>query len=158
MTELPEHLKEANQKWEASKEKLREYLHNADTYSWGRITGPLQFLYRLVHESNYGWHIDLETGKYKSRNRGEILMLIVGELAEAHEASRRNLNDDKVQEYEGYIVELVDTLIRVLDELGRYEAETKIDVSQIFRKKMLYNAVRKDHTFAHRLTANGKKV
>lgn len=48
-------------------------------------------------------------------NVAEKLMLIVSEVSEGMEADRKNLKDDKLQEYDGLIVELADTVIRCAD-------------------------------------------
>ena len=53
---------------------------------------------REIHEDNVtaGWWTDLETGLKKERNVGELLMLVVTEIAEATEGYRKDLMDDKL--------------------------------------------------------------
>ncbi len=62
-----------------------------------------------------GWYIDPATGKQKDRNFGEVLMLMTSELAEAMEADRKDLMDDKLPDRPGQEVELADDLIRIGD-------------------------------------------
>ncbi len=70
--------------------------------------------------------------------RSEALMLIVSELSEALEAIRKDLMDDKLPEYKGEHVELVDALIRILDYAGGYG----VDLDTILEKKLSFNATR----------------
>jgi NTP pyrophosphatase (non-canonical NTP hydrolase) len=62
------------------------------------------------------------------RNRGEMLMLIVTELAEAMEAYR-------MQDKENFNEEIADTFIRLFDLCGGL----KIDIEKEIHKKMLHN-------------------
>jgi hypothetical protein len=71
-----------------------------------------------VHAANEKWWTDLETGKPKQRNVGEMLMLMVSELAEAMEGDRKDLMDDKLPHRKMLEVELADALIRGLDLAG----------------------------------------
>lgn len=107
----------------------------------------------VVHEANAKWWRDLETGEPIKRNFGELIALAHSELSEALEGHRKNLMDDKLPHRPMVEVELADTMIRILDTargLG-------MDLGGAMAEKMLYNAVRVDHTAAHRLTENGKK-
>lgn len=63
---------------------------------------------------------------------------MVSELSEALEADRKNLKDDKLTEYDGLEVELVDALIRIFDFCGG----NGIDINTIIEKKLLYNQSR----------------
>ena len=65
------------------------------------------------------------------RNRGEILMLVVTELAEAMEAYRR-------KEDENFREEIADAFIRLLDLCGGL----KIDIEQEIQKKASKNLTR----------------
>lgn len=107
----------------------------------------------VCHEANLKWWHDPETGEKLNRNRGELLMLIVSEIAEAMEGERKNLMDDKLPHRKMAEVELADALIRIFD----YAAGFGYDISGAFWEKMQYNATRKDHTHEERLKENGKK-
>lgn len=82
----------------------------------------LDHLCRDVHLDNLarGWWTDMHTGDsiMETRNRGEIMMLIVSELSEASEGLTLNRNDDKLPDFPMYDVELADTAIRLFDLLG----------------------------------------
>lgn len=112
----------------------------------------LNELAKCVHEANAKWWHDAD-GNRISRNKGELLMLMVSELAEAMEGERKNLQDDKLPHRKMAEVELVDTLIRVFD----YAAGFGYDLDGAFREKMQFNAVRIDHTHEARAQANGKQ-
>ena len=77
-----------------------------------------------IHGSNVaaGWYSDLQTGAdvRKTRNRPEMLMLAVSELAESAEAAdgAEVLMDDKLPNLPMYAVELADFTIRQLDQIG----------------------------------------
>lgn len=87
------------------------------------------------------------------RNVGELLMLVVSELAEALEGDRKNLQDDKLPHRKMFEVELADAVIRILDIAGGFQ----LDIGGAFEEKMVYNAQRADHSIAHRLSDGGKK-
>lgn len=107
----------------------------------------------IVHEANAKWWTDLETGQPIKRNVGELLMLVVSELAEAMEGDRKGLNDDKLPHRKMFEVELADVLIRVFDIAGGIG----LDLGHAFTEKMAYNAVRHDHTIKGRAAEGGKK-
>lgn len=107
----------------------------------------------VVHEANARWWHDLHTGKPIERNFGELIALAHSELSEALEGHRKNLKDDKLPHRPMVEVELADTVIRILDTargLG-------MDLGGAMAEKMLYNAVRVDHTAEHRKSEHGKK-
>lgn len=79
-----------------------------------------------------------EIESVKKAYKGQQLMLIVSELSEALEADRKDLKDDKLPEYNGIDVELVDAEIRILDYMGAYG----INNEEILKKKLEYNATR----------------
>lgn len=113
----------------------------------------LNDLAKRCHESNAKWWRDPETHAPIVRNRGEMLMLIVTELAEAFEGERKNLMDDKLPHRRMPEVEMADAVIRILD----YSHGLGYDIGGAFVEKMAFNAVRKDHTDEERLKPNGKK-
>jgi len=100
-----------------------------------------------------GWHTDLNTGKLKERNRAEMLMLIVSEVAEAMEGERKGLMDDKLPHRPMAEVEMADAVIRIADYCGRWG----YDLAGAIVEKMAYNANRPDHKIENRLKEGGKK-
>jgi NTP pyrophosphatase (non-canonical NTP hydrolase) len=104
------------------------------------------------HIANYKWWHD-ENGNKLTRNKGEMLMLMVSEISEAMEGERKSLMDDKLPHRSMAEVELADALIRIFD----YAAAHSYDLEGAFQEKMAYNATRRDHTHAARAEANGKK-
>jgi len=105
------------------------------------------------HEANKNWWLDLNTMERKERNVGELLMLIVSELAEAMEGHRKNLMDDKLPHRSMLEVELADAMIRIFD-LG---AGLGLDLGGAFTEKMEFNAHRADHKIEQRKADGGKK-
>lgn len=76
---------------------------------------------------NAGWWTNIRTGEsllgvdengVARRNFGELLMLVVSELAEAAEGAEGGLMDDKLTHRRMFEVELGDFIIRVLDIAG----------------------------------------
>jgi len=61
--------------------------------------------------------------------------------------------DDHIPNRRMAEVELVDTIIRILDYAGAFG----YDLQGAFDDKMAYNASRADHTHAARQSANGKQ-
>lgn len=108
---------------------------------------------RTCHQANDKWWRDPATGEQIERNKGELLMLIVSEVAETMEGERKNLMDDKLPHRKMAEVELVDVLIRVFDYAGAYG----YDLDGAFTEKMNFNAVRHDHQAEAQLRADGKK-
>lgn len=106
-----------------------------------------------VHSANQKWWTDMNTGSPLKRNKGELLMLIVSEVAEAMEGERKNLMDDKLPHRKMAEVELADALIRILD----YSAGFGYDIQGAYEEKMKYNQTRIDHSHEARQSANGKK-
>ena len=105
------------------------------------------------HTANAKWWRDLVTDERINRNKGELLLLIVSEVAEAMEGERKNLMDDKLPNRRMAEVELADALIRIFDYAGAFG----YDLAGAYTEKMAFNAQRADHTHAARLGANGKK-
>lgn len=107
----------------------------------------------LCHQDNQHWWHDPATGERLNRNKGELLMLIVSEIAEAMEGERKGLMDTHLPHRKMVEVELADTLIRIFDYAGAYG----YDIEGAFWEKKAYNANRTDHKAEARLAANGKK-
>ncbi|WP_245422901.1 hypothetical protein [Rhizobium sp. S9] len=104
-----------------------------------------------------GWYTDLATGREKERNLGEMLMLIVSEVAEAMEGERKSkpgkvLMDDKLPNRPMAEVELADAMIRI----GDLAAFLGYDLGGAIVEKMAFNASREDHKIENRLKAGGK--
>lgn len=78
----------------------------------------LNLLAQLVYILNHKWWHDLITGEKLERNNGELIMLIISELAEAMEGERKDLMDDKLPHRKMAEVEIADVVIRVLDFAG----------------------------------------
>ena len=105
------------------------------------------------HRANDKWWRDPVTKAYVDRNIGELLMLIVCELAEACEGDRKDVMDNHLPHRKMFDVELADALIRIFDLAGAHE----IDLDTVFAEKMLYNRTRIDHTLEARAAEGGKK-
>jgi NTP pyrophosphatase (non-canonical NTP hydrolase) len=103
--------------------------------------------------ANDHWWRDPATGEPVERNMGEMLMLVVSEIAEAMEADRKQLMDDKLPHRNGVEVELADALIRIFDIAGHLE----FDLEGAYREKMEYNRTRYDHSKEARLASGGKR-
>jgi hypothetical protein len=69
-----------------------------------------------------GWWTNLATGERKTRNFGELLMLMVSEIGEIPNSARErnNVMDDKLRGRLMFEVEIADFLIRLWDTAGAY--------------------------------------
>lgn len=117
------------------------------------MQSPLNRMAREIHADNARWWHSLETGARIDRNKGELLMLIVSEIAEAMEGERKNLMDDKLVNRPMVEVELADAIIRIMDYAGAFN----LDLDGAVREKRSYNATRADHQAEARLAPGGKK-
>jgi NTP pyrophosphatase (non-canonical NTP hydrolase) len=104
------------------------------------------------HAANMKWW-KRSDGMTIQRNKGELLMLIVSEIAEAMEGERKELMDDKLPYRRMAEVELADALIRIFDYAGAHG----YDIEGAYREKTAYNARREDHTHESRARAGGKQ-
>jgi NTP pyrophosphatase (non-canonical NTP hydrolase) len=102
-----------------------------------------------------GWWTDLDTGESLAgrRNVGELLMLIVSEIAEAMEGHRKGLKDTHLPDRPMVEVELADALIRIADLGGALG----LDLGGALVAKLEYNACRADHRPENRRLAGGKR-
>lgn len=117
------------------------------------IASAWQYLQDECHRQAASWWKDPATGEPLNRNVGELLMLCVSELAEALEAHRKGLQDDKLPHRRGIEVELADCVIRIADMAGGLG----LDVGGAIAEKLKYNAAREDHKPENRVKAGGKK-
>ena len=113
----------------------------------------LNDLSKFIHLNNYQWWHHLQTAEPLDRNKGELLMLIVSEVAEAMEGERKGVMDNHLPTRKMSEVELADVLIRIFD----YAGAAGYDLSGALREKLLYNINRADHKPAARLADGGKK-
>lgn len=100
-----------------------------------------------------GWYRDPATGAKIKRNFGEVVMLMVTELAEAVEADRKGLMDDKLPGRPGQEVEFADCLIRMFDTA----VANDYNVPAAFLFKNRFNRKREDHKLENRGQAGGKR-
>lgn len=86
-------------------------------------TEELNKLAERCFQASYkaGWHTDLDTGELLDRNKGEMIMLVVSEIAEAMEGERKGLMDDHLPHRKMAEVELADAKIRLFDFAGRWK-------------------------------------
>jgi NTP pyrophosphatase (non-canonical NTP hydrolase) len=112
-------------------------------------------LQKYIHQTNVdtGWWSDLETGQPKKRNKLELLMLIVTEIAESAEGIRKDLMDDKLPHRKMEEVELADAIIRILDYAGGFG----LDIEGAIFEKIEFNKKREDHKIENRKKKHGKK-
>lgn len=104
------------------------------------------------HQDNIQWWVTAE-GDPIQRNKGELMMLMVSEIAEAMEGARKGLMDDKLPHRQMEEVELADCLIRIFD----YADAFGLDLEGAYQEKRAFNATRADHKHEARAAAGGKK-
>ena len=135
--------------WNHYNEKMQPYVVPTT------LKDAVQMIIDACHGASVkgGWWHDVETGEPLKRNKGEMLMLIVSEVAEAMEGDRKGLMDDHLPEHTMETVEIADVFIRV----GDYAGGHKLDVAQALVDKLTYNANRADHKIENRAKDGGKK-
>lgn len=116
----------------------------------------LNYYAELCHQASAkaGWWTDLKTGEslLPTRNKGELMMLMVTELAEGFEGVRKDLWDDKLPHRKMVEVEMADAVIRIFDFCGAFN----LDIEGAVREKMAFNAQREDHKPENRRKQGGK--
>jgi NTP pyrophosphatase (non-canonical NTP hydrolase) len=102
-----------------------------------------------------GWWTELHTGAPIQVRTVfcEKLALIHGELSEALEGYRKNLQDVHLPHRLSVEVELADAILRILDLAGAMN----LDLAGAAAEKDQYNKSRKDHSIQSRLSSTGKK-
>ena len=128
------------------------YNFSAMAHEFRPYGAPLNQLAADCHRDNDHWWRDPATGEPKDRNIGELLMLVVSEIAEAMEGHRKNLMDDKLPHRRMFEVELADALIRIFDVAGRL----RFDLDGAVAEKRAFNFTRADHKAEARLAPGGK--
>lgn len=113
----------------------------------------LNELATTCHLENHRWWRDPTTFQRLNRNKGELLMLMVSELAEAMEGERKDKADEHLPEFKSVEVELADCLIRIFDYCGAFQ----LRLGEAFMAKLNYNRTRHDHSYEARSAAGGKK-
>lgn len=100
-----------------------------------------------------GWWSNPQSGERIQRNTGELLMLIVSEIAEGMEGHRKSLKDDALPHRDMLEVELADAVIRIFDLAG----SKGYDLGTTISEKLAFNLSRPDHKPEARLADGGKK-
>lgn len=127
-----------------------------------RMTEFFQQFQKDAHAASYDagwWHCPIEGDSYLE-NKAKLLlaipaklMLMVSEVAEAMEADRKDMMDDKLPHRSGVECEMADAIIRIMDLGGALG----LDVGGAIAEKMAFNAVRPDHKIENRRKPGGKK-
>lgn len=130
---------------------MSEYM-TPEVQAQARAAGDM--LQRICHDLavDCGWYHNPYTGEPIQRNDGEQMMLIVSEVAEAMEAHRKGLMDDKLLHRSGVEVEMADAVIRIADFCGKHG----FDLGGAIAEKLTFNASRADHKPENRVKAGGK--
>ena len=82
----------------------------------------LNNLSQKIYQQNYkNWWCDADGKPLKDRNKPELLMLTISEIAEGMEGVRKNLPDDKLPHRSMEEVEMADTAIRIFDLAGGFQ-------------------------------------
>ncbi|UGX97372.1 hypothetical protein G6321_00020480 [Bradyrhizobium barranii subsp. barranii] len=115
----------------------------------------VDWLTDIVHNANKHWWTDPATGADLRNERYIVptkLMLTVSEIAEAMEADRKQLPDDKLPQFDGLTVEMADALFRIFDLAGAKRLPMGVAASE----KFIFNITRPDHQASARMAIGGK--
>jgi hypothetical protein len=121
------------------------------------LIGGLNTIAAGLHARNAHFYRDVETGepiKDDVTVRASKMMLMVSEIAEMLEGTRKSLKDNHLPEFTAEEVELADLLIRAFD----YAGWRRLRLGEAFWAKLEYNRTRQDHTDEARRAAHGKKI
>lgn len=111
-------------------ENQTKQIENDEWAAWPHIINAMARKVYLENKAKGFWD--------SKRNIGELLMLVTSELAEALEADRKDLNDDKLTHRKGLEVELADAVIRIFD----MAAGLDMDLGGALVEKLAYNRSR----------------
>jgi len=118
-----------------------------------QIKDDINLLAKTIRQLNERWWQDPHTLRPIIRNMGEMLMLVVTEIAEGFEGFRKDAQDEHLPHRKALEVELADAIIRILD----IAANLNMDIGGAMEEKLAYNSIRQDHTFEARKAPGGKK-
>lgn len=121
------------------------------------IERGLDEIARALHARNAHFYRDVQTGLPLPDDvnvRFAKMMLMVSEIAEMAEGTRKNLMDSHLPQFTSAEVELADLLIRAFD----YAGWQKLRLGEAFIAKLEYNRTRQDHTDDARRGVNGKQI
>lgn len=146
---------ECYKEYKSAKERLKDNRIKREKLNDNKMIYSINMLRDRCFQNalDAGWHTDLGTGELIERNKAEMLMLIVSEVAEAMEGVRKDLKDDHLPERSMEEVELADTVIRIMDYAGRWG----LDIGGAIMEKLEYNKNRADHKIENRKLDGGKK-
>ncbi len=117
----------------------------------------LELLASICHFRNRHFYRDIDTDEPLPDTIEARLtkhMLMVTEIAELTEGTRKNLQDSHLPQFKSEEVELADLLIRAFD----YAGWRKLRLGEAFWEKLEYNRTRQDHTNEARRGVHGKKI
>lgn len=113
----------------------------------------LNVIAKKTRLDNDKWWRNPNTGDKIERNRSEMMMLMVSEIAEAMEGYRKDLPDDHLPNFPMETVEMADLFIRLMDYVGEFCPR----FGEAVVAKVEYNKTRADHSNAARTAPGGKK-